>query len=291
MRTAACVSRLGLFILAGGLFLPPEAECIVRRHDVDDQLYRDFGAEFPSVGRVLSSSSLGSGVLIHSRWVLTAAHLQNGSAPDTVDMGDSLYNVEEFITHPDWNGDVRDGNDLALARLAEPVFDVMPSDWYTGSDELNRIGVSVGFGRTGTGLTGQSQSAGVKRAAETMIESVGSGSPFTPPHPPDDTLEYVFYSPEDNDVRPLEGMAAQGDSGGPVFIDFGDGFLIAGIHSFLWNVDEGDLATYGDAVVSTRVAAYDDWIMASIPEPRFSGVLGGSLALALVLLARRRLKK
>jgi hypothetical protein len=275
------VLAAGLLSFSGAL----TAEAIVRRHDVADQLYLDFGAQFPSVGRLTSATGLGSGVLISSRWVLSAAHL---STPTQFAVGDGLYTVEEFIRHPDWDGSVTNGNDLALARLSGSVTDVAPSVWYTGSNEIGQIGVSVGFGNTGTGLTGQqSGTAGIRRAAENSIESLGSGSPFTPPRPPDDTLEYLFNEPGDTNVLPLEGMAAQGDSGGPVFIDFGDGYRIAGIHSFVWNMDGGSLATYGDVVVSARVAAYDDWILATVPEPRTWALLAGLAALAVCAVRRR----
>lgn len=276
----------------------PSAEGIVRRHDVNDQEYLDFGSLYPSVGMLTSGSSLGSGVLIDSRWVLTAAHLQSGdSAPNQFEIGDGLYTVSEFHTHPGWdteadpNDAIRDGNDIALARLAEPVASIIPSTWYTGSDERGRIGVSVGFGNTGTGLTGQqSGTAGTKRAAESLIvrdDDRGGPGPPQPTVQVDTTLEYDFLSPDDAGVLDLEGSAAQGDSGGPVFIDFGDGPLVAGIHSFVINRGGDGLATYGDTVASTRVSLYDDWILATIPEPRTWGLLAGSAVLLLVISRRR----
>ncbi len=283
-------------------FWLPSAEGIVRRHDVDDQNYLDFGAQFPSVGMLTSSTSLGSGVLIHPSWVLTAAHIQNnGVAPDQFQVDDNLYTVSEFYQHPDWNSEadsndaILDGNDIALARLDSPVVGIDPSNWYTGSNEVGAIGVSVGFGNTGTGLDGQvSGTAGTKRAAESTIERDDTaGGPPGPPQPGvqvDTTLEYDFLAPDDVDVLPLEGAAARGDSGGPVFIDFGDGPLVAGIHSFVINWDDTDdgLATYGDTVASTRVSLYDDWIVSTIPEPRTWGLLTGFAVFALAAFLRRR---
>ncbi len=277
-------AALGAALLSA--FTLPSADAIVRRHDVADQQYLDFGTQFPNVGRLTSATSFGSGVLVASRWVLTAAHL---TTPNQFALDDGLYTVEEFHRHPDWTGTVTDGNDLALARLSAPVGGIAPADWYTGGNEVGSVGVSVGFGNTGPGLTGdQSGTGGTRRAAENTIEELGSGSPFTPPRPPDDTLEYLFNEPGDAGVRPLEGSAARGDSGGPVFIDFGDGYVVAGIHSFVWNMDGGALATYGDVVVSARVAAYDDWIVATIPEPRTWSLIGGLAVLGVALLRRRR---
>ena len=280
--------RIG-FIAGMLLVPPPAAEAIVIRHDVLDQTYIDFGAEFSSVGRLTSNTNTGSGVLIARSWVLTAAHLKSGSSvPGTFLLGGVPYAVETFYAHPDWTGDVLDGNDLALVRLAQPVTQTAPSAWYTGNEEVGRIGVSVGYGRTGTGLTGQISSSGTKRAGESLLETIGTRSPFTPDLPPDDTLEYRFYDPGDPNVLPLEAMAAQGDSGGPVFIESDGAFLIAGIHSFLWNMNGGNLATYGDVVVSTRVAAYDEWIMGVIPEPGTVALWAGAAAWLLAAGFRRR---
>ena len=281
--------------------LMPSAEGIVRRDDVDDQQYIDFGAQFPSVGMFSSNGSIrGSGVLIssggtgQSRWVLTAAHL---STPNEFTIDDSLYTVSEFIRHPDWGGDgggLTTGleNDIALARLDAAVSGVTPSAWHDNDGDLltGLELVSVGFGRSGTGLTGGSGSAGTKRAAENTLETLGAASPLTPP---ETAFEYLFQNPDNDFVgagaRPLEGIGAVFDSGGPVLADFGDGFVVVGIHSYVRNNDgSNNLGTYGDDMGSTRVPLFDDWIMATVPEPKTWSLLSGLAVLATVVLWRRR---
>ena len=276
--------------------LTPSAEGIVRRDDVDDQEYIDFGAQFPSVGMISSNGSIrGSGVLIssggtgQSRWVLTAAHL---STPNEFTIDDSLYTVSEFIRHPDWDADggpLATGveNDIALARLDSPVSGVSPSAWHDNDGDLlpGLELVSVGFGRSGTGLTGEtSGSAGTKRAAENTLETLGAASPLTPP---ETAFEYVFNEPGSLNVRALEGMGVLYDSGGPVLADFGDGFVVVGIHSYVRNND-GARGTYGDDMGSTRVPLFDDWIESTIPEPKTWSLLSGLAVLATVVLWRRR---
>jgi hypothetical protein len=88
----------------------------------------------------------------------------------------------------------------------------------------------------------------------------------------------------------LEGMGAPGDSGGPVFIQVGSTWYIAGVHSFLLdlgppagnNVADG---RYGDILGSTRVSSYAAWIESVVPEPASMMALAIGLA---GLLARRR---
>jgi hypothetical protein len=203
------------------------------------------------------------------------------------------YTVSEFIRHPDWDangGPLATGveNDIALARLDTAVSGVTPSAWHTNdSDLLTGLEVvSVGFGRSGTGLTGGSGPFGTKRAAENTISTLGAQSPLTPPAT---AFEYIFHSPDNPLARALEGIGALFDSGGPVFADFGEGFVVVGIHSYVRNNDDSDhLGTYGDDMGSTRVPLFDDWITVTVPEPKAVGLGAGLAVLLTVVYWRRR---
>jgi len=129
------------------------------RSDVDPDLYEDMGvnsypynsgSQYPSFsstvfiwGSCISDSSpdcgwAGSGVIISSRWILTAAHVVEDMNPDDSyivvgpdwEYGD-VYDVESFHIHPSWNGvdGIDLGFDIALVELSEHISGVYPSSW------------------------------------------------------------------------------------------------------------------------------------------------------------------
>jgi len=62
----------------------------------------------------------------------------------------------------------------------------------------------------------------------------------------------------------LEYLIASGDSGGAMFVDFGSGDVVTGVHSFIASVDTNTDADYGDIAGSTRVSSYESWITSTI---------------------------
>ena len=245
----------------------------VTRHDRDGQLYLDMAtqASYAPVGHIGfaegSNRYAGSGTLIASGWVLTAGHVvANATSLDFTIDGTTISGAS-WLAHPKWNGNLLGGYDIGLVKLSSEVAGVSPAAMYTGSGELGGAGVSVGYGMTGTGLTGATVYDGLKRAGENMIDTFYRSHPRKAPT--------IFLSDFDNPGNPadsaygsaapldMEYLIAPGDSGGGVFMDFdGDGLgpPLTGVHSFAGSFDGDTDSDYGDVSGHIRVSAFTDWI-------------------------------
>jgi len=294
-----------LVSVAAVVLLTQSAWGIVRRHDVDDSQYINLAnqPQFAAVGKVFTSTSAGSGTVIaNGWWVLTAAHVVAGAPVSSISfqIGASTYTAQNVFIHPSYPGGPLPTADIALIELNAPVAGVTPAQIYTGTNEIGKHGHSVGYGLTGTGITGFiNNTYGTKRAMRNVIDLIilpnGVANPngtillsdFDSPGEANNSLADWGSSATPLD---LEGMGAPGDSGGPVFIEEGGIWYIAGVHSFLADfgppTGNGQVdARYGDILGSTRVSSYAGWINSIVPEPASMT----ALAIGLIgLLARRR---
>jgi len=289
-----------LVSVAAVVLLTQSAWGIVRRDDVADSQYINLAnqPQFAAVGKVFGAGAGSGTVIANGWWVLTAAHVVFGVPASSVSfqIGAATYNAQNVYIYPGYSGIT---HDIALIELNAPVAGVTPAQIYTGTNEIGKQGHSVGYGLTGTGITGYiSNTYGTKRAMRNIIDLIifpnGTISPngtillsdFDSPGDANNSLG-SGSSPTPLD---LEGMVAPGDSGGPVFIEEGGIWYIAGVHSFLADpgppTGNGQVdARYGDIMGSTRVSSYAGWINSTVPEPASMT----ALAIGLIgLLARRR---
>lgn len=273
------VVRIGVIVVA--VIAPRVARAGTIRHDVADRLHTSLAAEpaFSSVGQLLwnepGNAFRASGVLIDENWVLTAGHVVDGidlAGSGITNMRFSLegetHLAAEWIVHPDWTGtrgDLFAGADIGLIRLTDSVLNIEPATFFSGADERGKVATIVGFGETGTGLTGiVNGSGGTKRAGQNVIDIVGP-----PVFSNDRLLAIDFDNPQNardstfGSATPLslEFLPAGGDSGGGAFIAGLDDLpALAGIVSFTSTSDGVVDSDFGDRAGITRVSRFLPWI-------------------------------
>ena len=289
--------------LVAALSLPVSAGII--RHDTPDSWYTGFGnsSAYQGVGLIVfdtpEASYTCSGTAIHKNWVLTAGHCVD----DAVDMsfllpdenGWRFFEATSWVAHEKFSDDsLAAGWDIGLMRF-ESDLDVEPARLYRGRDEWLHDMASIGFGRTGNGLTGDVAADYQKRGGTNIVDDLwsleGQGdqiiwADFDHPQDPSFNLfDYPDFS-FDNLASVLEIMAAPGDSGGGVFIEEGTQTYLAGVHSFGGDFNQDGIWGYGDAYGSTRVSSFLGWIDSkmnpvAVPEsPGLGLFLLGGLMLA-----------
>jgi hypothetical protein len=177
---------------------------------------------------------------------------------------------QAITVHPAWNGDAEDGNDIALLTLPT----LAPSGPkglgatgylpYADFDEVGKQFEFAGFGRTGSGSTGGmpgTQGTGKRYGYNRFdirtkpIPIIGSDTGLAFDYDDgtifNNTIETIFHidSPK-TPVKSGDSMIAQGDSGGPSFLN---GY-IAGVTSKVYAVNDFDPdGSFGDIGAVERV--------------------------------------
>jgi len=194
-------------------------------------------AQHPTAGALLSPGNpatagmVCSGTLIGCETFLTAAHcVCDTIGPDCQGVGaphpsnylvflqhGGFFSVASIAVHPDFDFPV---GDVAVIKLASPVTGITPTPINgvrVPSD--GAAGTLVGFGRSG----GSNGDYGLKRTGAVGIAPCTNGISGTTSVCWDFTLP---VGPPGSDSN-----TCNGDSGGPLFVDFGCGDTVAGITS------------------------------------------------------------
>jgi hypothetical protein len=280
--------------------------------------------ELPDLSLILATAAL-----ISDRHLLTAAHVFDLDSDGQVDplppdFPPTLVSFDltggpyqAIIDHgkvrviPRW---IDAWNDLAIIELDQPAPAAIPRyPLYGLSDEVGKTAVFAGYGLSGHGGTGAVEELqGLKRAGLNRIEATNEDIDFelvpTPANlgpmlitdfdnglAPNNALLAHLTIPSDLGFGPDEVIPAQGDSGGPVFIDG----VIAGISSFGSGGFPTDItpapdSSWGELGFHTRVSSFQDFITTAtagqavfVPEPG-AWVL---IVAAIVVISLREMKR
>lgn len=188
-----------------------------------------FTSAYPSVGALLQGSTADnagtwcSGTLIGCETFLTAGHCVEGFAPVDFHVyvpNAGMFGVASIARHPDYDFPIAD---VAVLKLTTPVNGVPPSAINTtGSPAFGSTGTLVGFGRSGD----PNFDYGLKRTGD-----VATASCTNAPNGGSDATLVCWDFTNPIGAPGTDSNTCNADSGGPLFVDFGSGDVVAGITS------------------------------------------------------------
>lgn len=241
----------------------------------------------------MQGDSAGTATAISRRHVLTAAHLldldDNGSID--VDPSEVFFHLNlssgsrpshtitasALYVHPDWTGfqNPTYNDDVAIVELAEDLPDNVPI--YPLSEEsfeVEQVITLVGYGQSGNGIDGFTTqgSLTIKRTGQNVTDyfdadDEGSGAREIFYYDFDGPTEASNYGGGPTLGNNIETTIGSGDSGGPAFVDDGNGgYKIFGTNtfSFSFGLEAPDSPYFGSGGAGMVVAEYLNFIYSVI---------------------------
>jgi len=221
---------------------------------VDDSVYIKHANNFKCVGKLCGTYSdntffCASAVAISDNIIITAAHVVKNATKCFITINDKKICVQKFVYKKEFDINNFGENDIAIGFCDEPIgLDEYP-ELYDTDDEENKQCDIVGFGMTGTFLTGVLKSDDFKRAGSNTIDNTFK-----------DTIVCSPSKKTDDNYTDKEFLIASGDSGGGLFIDS----KLAGINSMVMAKDKNPNSSYTDESCHTRISLYKEWIKQNI---------------------------
>jgi hypothetical protein len=299
-KTRRLLSPSALAALAGAVAIvfDRSARAATELDDVSDSQYIALSAQsqYAPAGCVVvvapSGDGIASGTLIAPDWVLTSAHDANVAPAADLSFGQgasvtpgqpAANSVANVVIDPGYTGDATQGFDLALMQLSTPITNVAPAVIYPGAagSEIGMTSTVIGYGFTGTGLTGVDTSVpdGIRRGYQNVLDAVGGQSTIGGP-PECNTYSFAGFSsnlmlsdfdqPNNPSVSlmgntsplPLEGCSVYGDSGGGAYVTVNGQTYLAGVTDFVGYFSNNPYSTsgvgyYGDFTGYTRLSVPD----------------------------------
>lgn len=247
-----------LTVILAAFSVSSVADAVVVRHDVEGAAYLVRESEFPAIFSLYRSRAGHPdclATLIAPRFALTAAHCTDVKKLHAAIDAGSGYPVEiaghaetvvAVIAPPARADGSQPG--VAILQPGSPVLGIEPINPHSANDEVGRVVLMPGWGRTGTGQSGAGPSDGLFRVAENRIDRAENGR-----------LYWLFDDPASGRALTLEGISGPGDSGGPALMRSGKGWTIVGVSSAQRNGDAPE-GVYGVEEVFVRVSDLAAWI-------------------------------
>lgn len=269
VRYAFCNRILSLFLVLAACWpVMGIADDAVRWEEIRQRIIggsRSQVGAWPWMAALLDSwgEPFCGGVLIHPKWVLTAAHCVPDYSGSSNPLGGlrvvlgrnrlSATGGEEIDANrviPHWRYDeYTSDNDIALVRLARPSSQTLLAV-LTPEQESDLAGVGIMAQVLGWGMTGpndwNSYSDALRQVNVPIVNNETCNAAM------EDVTENMICAGFETGGKD----SCQGDSGGPLFVPDGkEGYMLAGVSS--WGFDCAAPGTYG---VYTRISRYIEWI-------------------------------